>query len=149
MTATDITVETRDLVRVYNTATGKREVIGLAGVSLQIASGEVHGLLGPNGAGKTTLVKILSTILTPTSGSASVCGFDVVRETKEVRERIGTVFGGERGLYLHLTGRENLEHWAALYGIKRREARARAEPLLSGWGCLPEPMTSPRRTRAA
>lgn len=71
----------------------------LRGVSLQVASGELFGLLGPNGAGKTTLVKILSTILLPISGQASICGYDLCRQVHQVRQRIGIVFGGERGFH--------------------------------------------------
>ncbi|MBD0329532.1 MAG: ATP-binding cassette domain-containing protein, partial [Thermoleophilia bacterium] len=90
-------------------------VVALDRVSLEIPSGEVHGLLGPNGAGKTTLVKILSTVLLPTSGRALVSGHDVVAETSAVRPLIGIVFGGERGVYTRLTARQNLEYWGALY----------------------------------
>ena len=123
-------VEVRGLTRIYHTGKRRRskeEVVALDRVDFKIETGEVHGLLGPNGAGKTTLVKILSTVLLPTSGSASVMGFDVVEETDEVRKRIGIVFGGERGLYLRLTPRRILRYWAALYklpdgvGIRRTE----------------------------
>src|SRR5262245_16749499 len=92
----------------------------LRGLTLTVAQGQVHGLLGPNGAGKTTLVKILSTILLPTGGSASVGGHDVVREGHEVRRLIGLVMGGERGLYTRLTARQNLEFWGAVQKVPRK-----------------------------
>jgi ABC-2 type transport system ATP-binding protein len=127
-------VETQDLRRVYRARAGNPEVVALDGVSLQIEEGEIHGLLGPNGAGKTTLVKILSTVLLPSSGSASVLGHDVVRDTKPVRGLIGIVFGGDRGLYWRLTGRQNLEYWAALYTVPAEETRARVGDLLERVG---------------
>jgi ABC-2 type transport system ATP-binding protein len=109
-------------------------VTALDGVSLAIPAGEVHGLLGPNGAGKTTLVKILSTVLLPTGGRASVLGHDVVTEARAVRPQIGIVFGGERGLYWRLSGRQNLEYWGALYKLSRAEIRERTEQLLERVG---------------
>jgi ABC-2 type transport system ATP-binding protein len=113
----------------------KREpVTALDGVSLEIPLGEVHGLLGPNGAGKTTLVKILSTVLLPTSGRALVCGHDVVTETRAVRPLIGIVFGGERGLYTRLSARRNLEYWGALYRLSSAEITSRTETLLERVG---------------
>jgi ABC-2 type transport system ATP-binding protein len=110
------------------------EVRALDGVSLRIPRGEVHGLLGPNGAGKTTLVKILSTVLLPTSGTAAVCGHDVVRATRRVQPLIGIVFGGERGLYPRLTGRQNLEYWGALYRLPSADVRRRSAALLERMG---------------
>src|SRR5438067_4102861 len=126
-------VDVREITRVF-TPRRRAPVTALDGVSLSIPSGEVHGLLGPNGAGKTTLVKILSTVLLPTSGRASVCGHDVVGDTKAVRPLIGIVFGGERGLYTRLTARQNLEYWGALYRLPAREVKERAAALLSRVG---------------
>lgn len=125
----------RDLRRTYVSTKGvfrqsrvQREA--LRGVSFEVQRGELFGLLGPNGAGKTTLVKILATVLVPTSGSALVFGHDVVTATAEVRRRIGLVFGGERGLYTTISGRDVLEFWATLYQLSSRETRTRSEELL-------------------
>jgi ABC-2 type transport system ATP-binding protein len=109
-------------------------IVALDDVDLAVATGEIHGLLGPNGAGKTTLVKVLTTILTPTAGSASVLGHDVMSDTEAVRRQIGLVFGGDRGLYTLLSARQNLEYWAALYGVPRRETAARVTELLARVG---------------
>jgi ABC-2 type transport system ATP-binding protein len=126
-------VEVQEIQRVF-TPRKREPVTALAGVSLTIPVGEVHGLLGPNGAGKTTLVKILSTVLLPTDGRALVCGHDVVRETKLVRPLIGIVFGGERGLYTRLSARQNLEYWGALYRLSGAEIKARSAALLERVG---------------
>ena len=123
-------ITTTDLRRVYKSRDSNPDVVALDAVSMQIEEGEIHGLLGPNGAGKTTLVKVLSTVLLPTAGSASVLGHDVVRETSAVRPLIGIVLGGDRGLYWRLTGRENLEYWAALYKVPASTAKRRISELL-------------------
>ena len=122
-----------EVVRVF-TPRKQAPVRALDGVSLRIPRGEVHGLLGPNGAGKTTLVKILSTVLLPTSGRAVVGGHDVVKATRRVKPLIGIVFGGERGLYTRLTGRQNLEYWGALYRLPSGEVRRRSDALLERVG---------------
>ena len=129
----DWAVEADGLGRVFEVKK-RPEVVALADVSLRVAAGEVHGLLGPNGAGKTTLVKILSTVLLPSTGSARVMGHDVVAETAAVRPLIGIVLGGDRGLYRRLTARQNLAYWAALYRMAPAEGRERAEALLARVG---------------
>ena len=103
-------------------------------VSFNVAKGELFGLLGPNGAGKTTTIKLLNTLLTPTAGTAKVCGYDVVAQTGEVRQRIGYVFGGDRGLYDRLSGLDNLRYFAELYAIPAREQRARIGDVLETVG---------------
>jgi ABC-2 type transport system ATP-binding protein len=128
-------IEAQDLRRTYKTSTGvfKRralEVEAVRGVSFDVAPGELFGLLGPNGAGKTTTIKMLITLLIPTSGSARVLGFDVVKDAREVRERIGYVFGGERGLYERLSAWDNLRFFAELYAVPPRDQRRRIDELL-------------------
>lgn len=99
-------------------------------VTLQIHEGELFGLLGENGAGKTTLIRMLSTTLLPTSGTALVRGHDVVRDPYAVRRLIGLVSGDERTFYWRLTGRQNLEFFAALYHVPRDVAPGRIGELL-------------------
>jgi ABC-2 type transport system ATP-binding protein len=130
-----IAIQTRGLGRVYKSVQkGGADITALEDVSMDIEIGEVRGLLGPNGAGKTTLVKILSTVLLPTSGTASVLGNDVERETAAVRPLIGIVFGGDRGVYWHLTARQNLQYWAALYNVPAKETNQRISRLLERVG---------------
>src|SRR3954471_24287221 len=128
-------VEAKDLKRTYKISTGifKRgslEVEAVRGVSFEIGEGELFGLLGPNGAGKTTTIKMLITLLIPTAGKARVLGLDVVEDAREVRKRIGYVFGGERGVYERLSGYDNLRYFAELYGVPPREQKPRIELLL-------------------
>jgi ABC-2 type transport system ATP-binding protein len=115
-------VEVTHLKRVFRATIGVirrsiKEVVAVEDISFAVASGELFGLLGPNGAGKTTTVKMLTTLLIPTAGSATVAGFDVVKKENEVRKRIGFIFGGERGLYWRLSGNDNLRYFASLYGV--------------------------------
>ena len=107
-----------------------KEIVAVDDVSFEIQEGELFGLLGPNGAGKTTTVKMLTTLLIPTGGSASVKGFDVVNQAEEVRKRIGFIFGGERGLYWRLTGIDNLRYFASLYSIDPDVTKKRIPYLL-------------------
>ena len=91
------------------------------GIDLRVERGEIFGVLGPNGAGKTTTMKMLSTLLEPTEGTARILGYDVVREAREVRRRMGAVLSDGRSLYWKLTARENLEYFAALYHVPPKE----------------------------
>lgn len=126
-----------ELVKKYTTKKrkglfrGEKQVVeALRGVSFRIHRGEIVGLLGPNGAGKTTTVKILATLLLPDEGDAWILGHHVVRDTGKVRENIGIMLTVEKGFYGKLTGRENLEYFAALYGLPRDRARERIDYLL-------------------
>jgi len=101
------------------------------GVDLQIERGEIFGLLGPNGAGKSTTIRMLCTLLEPTSGTAQVNGFDIVKQATDVRRSLGTVLAGERSIYWKLTGRENLEYFAALNHIPPTVAKKRVDELIS------------------
>ena len=120
---TDTTVRARGLVKKYGSVTA------LDGLDLDVAGGTVLGLLGPNGAGKTTAVSILTTLISPDSGTATVAGVDVLADPKGVRSRIG-LSGQYAAVDEHLTATENLEMIARLYGMARREARTRAASLL-------------------
>jgi ABC-2 type transport system ATP-binding protein len=129
-------VEAVDLRRTYRITTGtirrrSREIEAVRGVSFSIREGELFGLLGPNGAGKTTTIKMLNTLLIPTGGSAHVLGFDVVQDARRIREKIGYVFGGDRGLYERLSALDNLRYFAELYGVEPRRQRARIDELLA------------------
>jgi ABC-2 type transport system ATP-binding protein len=108
----------------------RREVQALKGVSLQVRQAELFGLLGPNGAGKTTLIKIITTLLLPTSGQVWVNGFQVTQEENRVRASVGCMLMGERGLYWKLTGRENLEYFGALYHLSPEKRKRRAGEII-------------------
>jgi len=108
----------------------KEELVAVDHIDLKIKEGELFGLLGPNGAGKTTAIKLLSTLLIPDDGTATVNGYDVVKQSQEVQKSIGVVTGGERGLYWRLTGRENLWFFSQLYNVPDRIAKKRIDELL-------------------
>jgi len=109
----------------------KSSVEALKAVSLQVEPGEIFGLLGPNGAGKTTLIKILTTLLLPSSGDVWVNDYHVQRQENQVRATVGCMLMGERGLYWKLTARENLEYFGALYHLPPPERRRRAQQILT------------------
>jgi ABC-2 type transport system ATP-binding protein len=126
----DYAIEAEALVRVF-----KKGVRAVDGIALAVAPGEIYGFLGPNGAGKSTTVHMLTTLLPPTAGRASVAGYDVLREGPQVRARIGAALQ-EAALDPLLTGREHVRLQAALHGLPRAEWRARAEALLERVGLV-------------
>lgn len=130
----DFAIRTQTIGRIYKIRGGKktepRELVALKDVDLEIAPGELFGLLGPNGAGKTTLIKILTTLLAPTTGKAWVAGYDVVESPEKVRPRINMVSGGEASGYGLLTVRENLWMFSQFYGLDSAEANRRIKRLL-------------------
>ena len=128
-------IEVRDLRRVFRTTVGvirrkTKEIVAVDGISFDIEEGGLFGLLGPNGAGKTTTVKMLTTLLIPTSGTARILGHDVVKGAAGIRPRIGFIFGGERGLYWRLSAVDNLRYFANLYMVDPDVARQRIPYLL-------------------
>ncbi len=129
-----LAVETSALGRTYNIKktrkTAGHQLIALDNVTLNVAQGELFGLLGPNGAGKTTLIKILTTLLGPSSGSARVNGWDVVTQSDQLRKDINMVSGGETSGYGLLTVQENLWMFSQFYGIPSRQANQRIKELL-------------------
>jgi ABC-2 type transport system ATP-binding protein len=136
-------VETKDLVKTFER--GRRTIWqrirrepdkrdrfrAVDGIDLVVEAGEIFGLLGPNGAGKTTTMKMLATLLIPTSGTIRVLGIDPLERPREVRARLGAMLSGERSLYWKLTGRENLEYFAALYHVPPSETKARIANVLA------------------
>jgi len=125
-------IEVVGLHRVYDVK--PKAVTALDGVDLEVAPGEFFGLLGPNGAGKTTLIKILTTLLLPSSGSARIFGFDVATETRRIRRIMNMVAGGEQSGYGILTVREQLWMFSQFYGLGTREGWRRVDELVDAVG---------------
>ncbi len=129
-----LSIKTEHLGRIYKIRNNRKEAYkelkALSDVNLEVYEGELFGLLGPNGAGKTTLIKILTTLLAPSSGKASVAGIDVATKPEEVRKRINMVSGGETSGYGLLTVRENLWMFSQFYGIESKEANRRIQTLM-------------------
>ncbi|MDQ3345929.1 MAG: ATP-binding cassette domain-containing protein [Chloroflexota bacterium] len=124
----ELAIHARGVTRVYKAK--PNAVTALDGVDLEVEPGEYFGLLGPNGAGKTTLIKILTTLLLPTSGTAKIAGFDVVHETSKIRRVINMVSGGEQSGYGLLTTREQLWMFSQFYGLPTREGWRRVDELI-------------------
>jgi ABC-2 type transport system ATP-binding protein len=128
-------VEAADLTKVYQSGSGliknnAPSKVAVDKVSFEIKRGQIFGLLGPNGAGKTTTIKMLSTLLIPTSGKATILGYDVEKSFMEIRKRINLVSGGERGLYYRVSGRQNLRFFSDLYRISSKVKERRVDELL-------------------
>lgn len=126
-------LEVCDLVRVYNPRKGTPRV-ALDGVSFSVAPSEVVGLLGPNGAGKTTCVKILATLLAPTSGSVRMDGVDIASRPRYMQRVCGVTFAGDRGLYTRLSARDNLRFFGTMYGLSGRTLREQCDKALAFTG---------------
>lgn len=129
-------IEVKDLRREYITYKGvfrrKMEVVeAVRGIDFTVNKGEIFGLLGQNGAGKTTTIKMLTTLLAPTSGVCKVFGYDTFGQEKQIRKRINFIFGGEMGVYRRLSARDNLRYFANLYLIEKSEREKRIDEILT------------------
>ncbi len=129
-------VEASSLVKSFTVKEGAvlrktaKTVQALEGVSFNVRKGEVFGLLGPNGAGKTTTIKILCTLIQPSSGDAYIDGHSITKDPQKARQSLGAMLTGDRTLYWKLTGRENLEYFAALYHMENQHAKERIKYLM-------------------
>ena len=133
-TATPPAIDVRGVRRVYKAR--PKPVVALDGIDLEVAPGELFGLLGPNGAGKTTLIKILTTLLLPSEGSARVFGFDVATQTTQVRRIMNIVSGGEQSGYGLLQVREQLWMFSQFYGVPVRDGWRRVDQLIEAVGLV-------------
>jgi len=137
--SSDKAIVAEHLSKVFNVTKGtlrrkKTQVVAVKDVSFEVGYGELFGLVGPNGAGKTTTIKMLTTMLIPTSGKATVLGYDIQRDVTRIRERIGIVLGGERGLYTRVNAIDNMRYFADLYGVPVSIRDKRIEELLRFMG---------------
>ena len=129
-------VEVKQLSKTFETREGgvfrkvSKKVVAVDAIDFSVPKGEIFGLLGPNGAGKTTSVKMLCTLITPTSGDAYINNFSIAKDQQKVRENLGVMLTGERTLYWKLTGQENLEYFAALYHMDSTYGKKRIHSLL-------------------
>jgi ABC-2 type transport system ATP-binding protein len=135
----DKAIVAEHLCKVFSVTKGtlrrtKSQVVAVKDVSFEVGYGELFGLVGPNGAGKTTTIKMLTTMLIPTSGKATVLGHDVQKSVTKVREGIGIVLGGERGLYTRVNAIDNLRYFADLYGVPANVRDKRIKELLEFMG---------------
>ncbi len=123
-----IAIETQNLTKVFKKSRNS-ETLAVDGVNLTVQAGSVLAILGPNGAGKTTLLRILAGLILPSAGHAHICGLDVVQGEAREKGLVGISLGDDRSLYARLSGRRNLDFFAALHGLSRREATQRIDEL--------------------
>ncbi len=121
-------VETHNLTKVFKKGWNP-ETLAVDGVSLSVQSGSVLAILGPNGAGKSTLLRILAGLVLASGGGAHICGLDVVKGETRAKGMVGVSLGDDRSLYARLSGRRNLEFFAALHGLSQDEARQRIDEI--------------------
>lgn len=133
MEGSEYVIVTKDLVRSFGNSASTSGKIAVNKISFKVKRGQIYGILGPNGAGKTTTIKMLSTLLIPSSGKVTILDMDVSEEknVRALRKRINVVSGGERGLYYRLSGRQNLEFFADLYRIPKKDQKELIDRLLS------------------
>jgi ABC-2 type transport system ATP-binding protein len=117
--------------RLFRRPDERDTVAAVDGIDLRIRRSEIFGLLGPNGAGKSTTVRMIATLLAPTSGTVRIDGVDAVADPMAARRRLGVVLGGERSVYWKLTGRANLRYFGALHQIPRRALAERIDQVLA------------------
>ena len=134
-------IEVKNLSKTYKTKSAKgfmkmetRQVEAVKGVNMTIEEGKITGLLGINGAGKTTTVKMLSTLLLPTSGEIIYDGKPYKDQIKEIKGSVNMIAGGERMIYWRLTARENLTYFGSMYGLRGKALKERVESLLETVG---------------
>lgn len=135
-------IETVDLTKYFVSQTNLRNALSqfftkkgkatlaIERINFKVKAGEVFGLIGPNGAGKTTILKILSTLVWPTKGTAYINGYDILTQSERVKSSVGLISGDERSFYWRLTSRQNLEFYAAFYNIPPRDAKPMVNSLM-------------------
>ncbi|RZN70632.1 MAG: ATP-binding cassette domain-containing protein [Candidatus Methanolliviera hydrocarbonicum] len=116
-------------IEVFTLTKNFKELTAVDGILFEVGAGEIFGLIGANGAGKTTTIMMLCTLIRPTSGSARICGYDIIKESKKVRESIGVVFE-EPSIDIRLTGRENLDFHARMYRLPKKMREERVSEVL-------------------
>ncbi len=140
-------IQANDLCKIFKDKK-RGEVRAVDGVSFECKSGEVFGLLGPNGAGKTTTLRMLSTALKPSSGTAVIDGIDVEQNPQRARKRIGFL-SGNTGLYGRLSAREMVTYFGKLYGMQKDTIAERIDKIFTCSICSISPMPATRSSRVA